>query len=116
VPALEIAANDITERVIAGIWNRLPLDIRRDASPVTIPAVKDLAPENDNGLVQPMRLDVGDEVGEFLALKEWEEFCQRRECKIGIVKHLRSSSVLGTARRACFGLENKLSQQQPTAD
>jgi hypothetical protein len=56
--------------VIAGIGNRTAIHPCCYARPVAVAAVENLVLINDDGLMLTVGLDVGDELGELLALKQ----------------------------------------------
>ena len=79
LPAPEIGADDVTQRVLAVIWEERSLDADGLASAKAVAAVENRPLKEDDGLPQAVRPHVGDEAVELLALEQWKKVGERVE-------------------------------------
>src|SRR3954454_4383184 len=77
MPAPEVGADDVGGGVIAGKRPVGRLDAGGDAGPVAVAPIDYLIVEQDYGLVQIVRLDVGDHLLELVSLKQREDVGER---------------------------------------
>jgi hypothetical protein len=70
----QIERDDIGERVVAAVRHECRLDAGLDARTVAVAAVEDLVLVQHDRLAHPVRADVLDQGGKFVALDQRKEF------------------------------------------
>ncbi len=86
MPASQVEANDIGNRVIATIWQERGLDSGPDAGPVAIAAIEDLILVNHYRLAQAVCADVLGQRLKVFALDEGEDLSERVEFERRLIR------------------------------
>ena len=77
MPAPQVGADDVTQRILAEIRAECRLDASDLAGAKSVPAVQHRPLKEDDGLPQAIRPDVGDELVEIGALQQWKKVGER---------------------------------------
>src|SRR5262245_26413761 len=87
VSAVDVGGDDVGGRIITGKGPEGRLNIGSNAGAITIAPVEDHAVEHDDRLDESVRLDVGDERVELLALHQREDVGERVKPEIAIARN-----------------------------